>query len=192
MNLLADNEKLGKDNAAKLPYKIIDGVLYFADNVRGLRLCIPSAIEAEVFKLAHHEIGHPGYARTHERLTDGLYIYNMATKLHEFIRHCPFCQLKQTPRYKPYGSLQLILSPSHPFHTITIDFILALPMTEEGFNCVISVTCKFSKMVTYIPGKTTWSAKDWAITLLDRLAGINWGLPRAIISDRDRKFVGQL
>ena len=37
-----------------------------------------------------------------------------------------------------------------------------------------------------------WSAKQWAIKLLDRLAEINWGFPRAIISDRDRKFVAEL
>lgn len=43
-----------------------------------------------------------------------------------------------------------------------------------------------------IPGKTTCTAADWAIGLLDRLAELGWGLPRAIISDRDRKFVSAL
>lgn len=98
------NAELG-DNSVTLLYKLIDDLLYFDDDEKGLRLCISTIVKAEVFKLAHDEISHPGYARTHERLTQGLYIYNIATKLHEFIRHYPHCQLNQTPRYKPYGSL---------------------------------------------------------------------------------------
>ncbi len=193
-NLIQQNESL-EENAAKMPYKIVDDLLYFDDDERGLRLCVPSAMEAEVFKLAHDEMGHPGYARTHERLTEGLYIFNMATKLHEFIRHCPHCQLNQTPRHKPYGSLQPILTPARPFHTLTIDFILALPKSlplPDECDCALGVTDKFSKAITYIPGKSTWGAKEWAIKLLDRLADLNWGLPRALISDRDRKFVAEL
>ena len=71
----------------------MDELLYFNDPDKGLRLCLPTSMETEVFKLAHDEMGHPGYARTHERLTGSIYIYNMLTKLHEFLRHCPHCQL---------------------------------------------------------------------------------------------------
>jgi hypothetical protein len=56
----------------------------------------------------------------------------------------------------------------------------------------MSVTCKFSKRVTLIPGKSTWKAKDWAIALLSRLELMDWGLPKAIIFDRDRKFLADL
>ena len=191
INMVKANDDLG-DNAAALPYKMVDGLLYFDDDEKGLRLCIPSSMEKEVFQLAHDELGHPGYARTHERLTEGLHLHNMSTKLHDFIRHCPQCQHNQTPRHKPYGSLQPIFCPARPFHTLTIDFILALPKSLASEDCVMSVTDKFSKAVTFIPGQITYSSKDWAIRLLDRLAQLNWGLPRAIISDRDRKFVGEL
>ena len=157
LRMVRDNEG---ENGTRLPYRIVDCLLYFDDDEKGLRLCIPTAMEAEVFKLAHDEMGHPGYARTHEKLTQGLYIFNMATKLHEFIRHCPHCQLNQTLRHRPYGSLQPILSPARPFHTITIDFTLGLPTSTEGFDCILSITDKFSKAVTFIPGKTTWSGKE--------------------------------
>jgi len=55
----------------------------------------------------------------------------------------------------------------------------------------MSVTCKFSKRVTLIPGKKTWSAKQWAEALLDRLYLADWGLPKVILSDRDRKFLSE-
>lgn len=160
MSTVKGNAALGS-NAAKLPYRIVNDLLYFNDDQRGLRLYIPTtALESEVFQLAHDEMGHPGYARTHKRLTEGLYIYNLAAKLHDFIRHYPHCQLNQTPRHKPYGSLQPILPPAQPFHTLTIDFILALPPSLDGFKYIISVTDKFSKAITLIPSKNTWSGKD--------------------------------
>ena len=156
INRVKENDKLDNDNATKLPYKLVDDLLYFDDEERGLRLCILShEIEKEVFQLAYDEMGHPGYARTHERLTESVYIYNMATKLHEFIRHCHHCQHNQTPRYRPYGALQPILTPARPFHTITIDFILGLPKSAEGFDCIISLSDKFCKAVSFIPGKST-------------------------------------
>ena len=185
------NIELG-ENAAKLPYELVDGLLYCKAESGALRLCIPSALEQEVFKLAHDEMGHPGYARTHEKLTTGLFIYNMATKLHEYIRHCPHCQMNQTPRHRPYGSLQPIYTPPRPFHTITIDFILALPKAASGEDCVMSVTDKFSKALTLIAGEIGWGGELWGEALLQRLMLLGWGIPWATISDRDRRFVGQM
>ena len=90
MNITRDNDRLVQDgNAADLSYKIVRGLLYFKDLEYGLRLCIPKFINGEVFKLAHDELSHPGYARTHERLIEGLYLFNLHKRLHEYIRHCP-------------------------------------------------------------------------------------------------------
>ena len=169
-----DNKNLEK-NAVELPYQILDNVLYFKNDERGLRLCISIAIEGEVFKLAHDKMGHLGYTRTLERLTQGLFIYNLSTKLHEFIRHCPHCQTNQTPRPSPYGVLQPILAPARPFDTLTIDFVLALLISTEPelFDYALMVTDKLSKAITPIPGRATWGLKEWAVVFLGQLAMVN-------------------
>lgn len=123
----------------------------------------------EVFSLIHDDLGHPGYHRSDEHLRQGLYLHRLSAKLHDYIRHCPICQLNQTPKHKPYGSLQPILTPPTLFYTITIDFILALPETNDGLNCALSITDKFSKRITFVTGKDTWKAKDWARGLLQQL-----------------------
>lgn len=56
--------------------------------------------------------------------------------------------------------MQPILSPLRPFHTITLDFILGLLSSVKAYNTVMSVIDKFSKAVTFIPGKTTWGGKE--------------------------------
>lgn len=41
-----------------------------------------------------------------------------------------------------------------------------------------------------VPGKTTWAARDWIQPVLEALT--DWGIPRAIISDRDPRFLSEL
>ncbi len=42
-----------------------------------------------------------------------------------------------------------------PFFTLTLDFILTLPPTKQGFNMIILVTYKFSKSITLIKDADT-------------------------------------
>jgi len=159
--MLNDNNTLGL-NAVKLPYKLKDGLVYYKDIEKRPHLCIPHSLHGEVFKLAHDEMGHSEYTQTHERLTDALYIYDLFKNLHEYLQHCLQCQLNQTPHHKPYEALQSILSLLHSFHTLTINFILALSVIKasETYKTIMSVTDKFSKTVTLIPERDTMTAED--------------------------------
>lgn len=86
-------------------YKLINELLYFDNDKRGLRLCISLIMKIKVFKLTYNEIRYPGYAQIHERLMKGLYIFNIIIKLYEFIWYCFYYQLNQIPRYKVYEFL---------------------------------------------------------------------------------------
>ena len=147
-------------NTVTLPFQLIDGILYFKNDDRNFRLCVPSNKETKVFRLTHDEMGYPEYTKIHERLTNGLYFRKMAAKFHKFIRHCPKCQIHQIPKHRFYGSLQPKFSPVRQFHIFTIDFILALPISVKSFNCAMSVTDKFNKAVTHVFGITSWSANN--------------------------------
>lgn len=90
--------------------------------------------------------------------------------------------------------MQPILTPSVPFHTITMDFVLALPKTHtpSEYDCLLTMTCKFSKKIALLPRRITWSAAQWGRAIVDRVTDLDWGLPKAFISDRDPKFLSQL
>jgi transposase InsO family protein len=75
-----------------------------------------------------------------------------------------------------------------PFRTLAMDFISALP---GDMDTALTVTCKASKRVTIIAGKSTWTAVNWAEALLERLLIADWGIPEGIISDRDPKFISE-
>ena len=55
----------------------------------------------------------------------------------------------------------------------------------------MTVVDKFSKRTGFTPGKTTWNAEDWGKALIKLLQMSDWGFPRMIISDRDRKFLSR-
>ena len=142
----------------------------------------------DILAIAYRK-GYPGFSRCYEIITRSWFIQGLTKPLRAFIRHCPQCLALQTRRHAPYGSLQLIESPPVPFFTLTLDFILAFPVSADGFNALMSVTCKFSKRITLIKGKDTWSAEQWAHAFLKRLNLIDWGLPGELITDRDPKFL---
>ncbi|SLM38757.1 reverse partial [Lasallia pustulata] len=76
-----------------------------------------------------------------------------------------------------------------------MDFVVALP--EEKYHgdivdALLNITDKYTKRLLLIPGKTTYTAKDWAKALLNGLQAADWGLPRQILLDRDPKFLSEL
>ena len=149
---------MGPDHAANLLFILEKELIYHVDHKNYHRLYIPRSVFKEVFELAYNQIGYPEYYRIYTRIIECLYIYCLSKRLYKYIRYYPKCQINKTPRHKSYGDIQPILTPLIPFYIITLNFILALPLSKEGFNTVISIIYKFSKRVTFIPGKKTFTA----------------------------------
>ena len=176
--VLDNNENAGED-AAKLPFiRGNDGLFQRIEDATAdyiytpQRLYIPNTYVHEFLDITYSG-GHVSRDKCHEIITRQWFILGLDRKLREYIRHCPKCQLYQTQRHQPHGALQPILSPPTPFHTLSIDFILALPVSEKGYETAMSVTCKFLRKITIIAGKSTYTASQWAEVLLRRLQKLN-------------------
>lgn len=93
-------------------------------------------------------------------------------------------------RHRPYGTLQPIISPPIPYHTVCTDFITGLPASKERFDAVPFITYKFRRRLGDIAGKVAWTSKKWAlgVAALAFLQCADWGIPTVWISDRDPKF----
>ena len=143
-------------------FRLRDGLIYyvFGDNDSKDRLCIPASIEEEVFRMAHDLSSYGGFYRVYDRLVNSVFVRHLAKRFRVYIEYCFKCQLHQTKRHSLYGSLQSIDTPAISFHTVAIDFILALS-SIDGYDCVMTVTCKFIKKFMTIFGKSTWDAEDW-------------------------------
>ena len=166
-------------------------LFYHIDRLTNVhRLCVPLSVAPDILAVAHGE-SHPGFSCYYEIITRSWFIRGLTKLLRAFICHCPQCLALQTRRHPLYGSLQPIESPPVPFFTLTLDFMLALPLSKEKYNAIMSVTCKFSKRVTLIEGADTWSVEQWAHAFLNRLDLIDWGLSGELITDWDPKFLSK-
>lgn len=78
-----------------------------------------------------------------------------------------------------------------PFFILTLDFVLALLLITQGFNAIMSMIYKFSKLITFIEDADNWSADQWAKAFLRRLDLINWSLLGKQIIDWDLKCLSK-
>jgi hypothetical protein len=53
-------------------------------------------------------------------------------------------------RHKPYGQFKLITIFIRPYHTISDDFIVGLPLIAIGIDAALTFICEFSKRVKII------------------------------------------
>ncbi len=83
----------------------------------------------------------------------------------------------------------LISSANIFFHTITLNFILALSISIDELKCLLIIINKFFKRLMLISDKLIWSTKKWAYALIERLQQANWNMLSAIIFNHDLKFL---
>ncbi|RYC55608.1 hypothetical protein CHU98_g10598 [Xylaria longipes] len=180
--------------------KILDELCI--DELRVKRLCVPHGMIERMMHAVHDEKHHAGPERMMEDL-EPYSIYRKSWLVKKYASCCPGCDVNTTDRLKPVGSLRPIRpKDALPMQTIAIDFILALPRVKslgtpwqlkgqtyhDTYNCMMTVSCHASKRTLLIPGNERYTAEDWATALTKQLLLSDWGIPRGIISDRDRKF----
>ena len=79
--------------------------MFYAPYGKSPRLCIPWALEKEVYRLVHDENHHCGFHRAYARAAGAVYIQHLSGRLRRYIRHCKPCLEGQTNRHAPYGQL---------------------------------------------------------------------------------------
>jgi hypothetical protein len=99
-----------------------------------------------IFKMTHDDQAHADFHRANAIIFETLYIRRLAHYLRQYIEYCSQCLLNQTKRHKSYKSLIFISSAKISFHTIVMNFVLALSQFEKKkFDILFTVTDKFFK-----------------------------------------------
>jgi hypothetical protein len=144
-----------------------DDLIYRTNNIafehvyESKRLCISSNTVSNILNIAHEDNHHSEFAKCFDIIFFSWYIHELIKYLRQYLHHCFECQIFWTRRHKSYDSLQSILTSEISFHTLTMNFILALLVSiSNKFDSIMFVICKFSKRITFIFDKIIWKVKD--------------------------------
>ena len=178
------------DSDARYPElkKGIDGYKRF----QGLVL-VPKELEQEVITRYHDDIreGHPGEARTVEKIQRNYYFPGTIRKVRKFIKACNQCQQNKAIHSKPPGKMQQGTTPIRPWQHITIDFVdkpSATSITsKEVMDQTMVIVDRFSKQTILIPSRKNYTTKEVFHILWERIFSV-FGIPETITSDMDKIF----
>jgi hypothetical protein len=178
--------KLHNEPAAVTKFTWVDGQLkrkgrLVVGNVTDLRL--------QIIKYFHQGPlgGHSGVKVTAKKLSAVFYWPGLKQMVKTFVKECDICQ-----RYKPElvaypGLLQPLPIPTQIWSEISMDFIESLPKSH-GKSVIFVVVDRLSKMAHFMALQHPFSASDIAKAFLDNVYKLH-GLPKAIVSDRDKVFL---
>jgi hypothetical protein len=79
--------------------------------------------------------------------------------------------------------------PSHPWESVSMDFVRGLPMTKGGHDYLYVVVDRFNKMCILMPCNKKIIAEK-TTNLFFQHVWVHFGLPTSIVSDQDARFLG--
>ena len=174
-------------NIAKLKQEA--GMWYF-DN----RIVIPHIpqLKRDILFEVHETpySGHLGTRRTKCLLKRRYWWPQCSVDVDRYVSQCDACARSKPSTQKAAGLLQPLPIPDQPWHTVSMDFMIALPETRNGFDAIMVVVDKLTKMVHFIPSHTDATAETTAKLFFNNVVKLH-GLPEKLITDRDSKFTSK-
>lgn len=155
---------------------------------------VPKSMETKVIKEHHDGIehGHPGIARTMEKIQREYYFAGMYRKIKKYIAQCDSCNRNKYTHQRPQGKLvKDDEKATRPWQKITVDFVdmpeAKNPLYRGTLNALMIVVDTFSKYTILIPTRKDANTEEVYHLLWERIFAV-FGVPETMVSDRDKIF----
>ena len=123
-------------------------------------------LRAEVIRL-HHDMpvgGHGGQWKTAELVTRNFWWPGVTREVKWCVEGCNACQRNKNQTQLLAGKLMLNSIPKKAWSYISADFITKLPLAQ-GYNSILVVVDRFTKMAHFIPTTEKTSAEGLAVRI---------------------------
>ena len=155
------------------------------------RIYIPSTGDLREFIIieAHRApyAAHPGVKKLHADLRQLYHWPGMRMQIAHIVARCLECQRVKAEHGHPGGLLQPHEIPEWKWDTISMDFIVGLPMSSRRHDAIMVTVDTLTKVAHFSPVRTSFTAPAVAQVFLRDIVRLH-GIPRKIISDRDSLF----
>jgi hypothetical protein len=106
----------------------------------------------------------------------------------KYIKGCVMCSTYKLTNRK-LGLYSPLPLPSHPWESISMDFVGGLPMSKRDHEFLYVVVDRFIKMCILMPCKKQVTHEQTG-NLFFQYVWVHFGFPMSIISDGDTQFLG--
>jgi len=164
----------------ELDYHVKDQLLYHFG-----KLCIPQIERVNIIREAHTSLisDHCGVSKIVAQLQRLCYWPKMNETVARYVIGCTMCA-KRKPSNRKLGLYTPLLVPSHPWESVSMDFVGGLPKSRKGHDYLYIVVDRFSKMCIFKPCNKQITAEQIA-KLFFQHVWVHLGLPNSTIYDRD-------
>jgi len=170
-------------------WREVDSIMYKEEKVYVPR---DDKLRAEIIRL-HHDIpvgGHGEQWKTVELVTRNFWWLGITKEVKQYMEECNAYQRNKNHTEQPAGKLMPNSILEKPWTHILADFITKLPLAQ-GYDSILVVVDRLTKMVHFIPTTEKMSAEELARLFRDNMWKLH-GLPESIISDRGPQFTARL
>ena len=146
------------------------------------------ALRGEIIH-AHHDhptAGHPGHYKTLELISRNYFWPGMSKDIRRYVMGCDACQRTEPKRTPDAAPLHPHDVPPRPWHTISMDLVGPLPISQ-GHDTILVVVDRFSKQMHAVPTTSNLTVEGCAKLLRDNVFRLH-RVPSKIIHDRGPQF----
>ena len=171
-------------------FKEVAGKWFF-----GNRIYIPQDenLKLQILRRYHDfaSAGHQGIRRTKAKIVEHYFWTGMDQDIKSYVHTCITCQRHAERNHLLPGHLHPLAVPTERFQDISVDFA-TIPERPGGWNQLMVIVCRLTKLVKLIPCKKTDTVEKTARRFISNWYAEGFGLPKSITSDRDSKFTSSL
>jgi hypothetical protein len=133
---------------------------------------------------------HPRATKMYVDLREKYWWRGMKGDVAKFVAQCNIFQRVKIEHQKPSGLLQLLPIPEWKWEDKSMNFINGLPRTPKGNDSVWVIVDRLTKVVHFIPVRTTYGRDKLAKLYIDNILKLH-GVPKSIVSDRGAQFISK-
>jgi hypothetical protein len=167
--------------------KYNQGVLWFKD-----RIVVPKDVELrqQILDEAHlsrYSI-HPRSTKMYQDLKHHYWWTKMKIEIARYVAKCDTCRRVKAVHMETAGPLQSLSIPTWKWENISMDFVVGLPKTSQGYDSIWVIAERLTKTSHFLPVKMDHPVVVYAQLYIARILSVH-GVPKTILSDRGPQFV---
>ncbi|GJR17358.1 putative reverse transcriptase domain-containing protein [Tanacetum coccineum] len=130
---------------------------------------------------------HPGSDKMYQDIKKLYWWPNMKADIATYVSKCLTCAKVKAEHQRPSGLLVQPEIPQREWDNITMDFIMKLPKSSQGYDTIWVIIDRLSKSAIFVPMRETYPMEILARMYLKEVV-TRHGINVSIIYDRDPRF----